>query len=334
MKRITLVLAGLAVAGLATIAATLPGAAQSKHKIVFNLSWLPQGSVAGIIVAIDKGYYAAEGLEVSAVRGYGGLRTVNEIDQGMFEFGYGNPDGIILNRSKGGKTRMVGSINATNPGGVCFVEDRIKPKTVQELKGLTLGAAAGTPVTTTFPALLALNGLPADHVKIVQLQGSVIYPALVNGTIDIYECWLGSGKPILEHQAKKAGVKIGFLPYEAMNLRNFGSGVTVTDETIAKRPEVVRGFLKATYRGYRDMIKDPNEGADITKRLFPESDRAVVYDQILDINTLIRGPGTDEHGLGYIDPQRAKNTFDFVSRTMKLEAVTVDDIYTNRFISK
>jgi NitT/TauT family transport system substrate-binding protein len=322
------------VAGLALAASFGSAAAQDRYKIVFNLSWLPQGSTSGVVVAIDKGYYVQEGLDVSAVRGFGGLRTVNEIDQGMFEFGYGNPDGVILNRSKGGKARMVGAINATNPGGVCFVENRINPKSVQELKGLTLGAAAGTPVTTTFPALLALNGLPQDHVKIVQLQGSVIYPALVNGTIDIYECWMGSGKPILEHQARAAGLKIGFLSYEDMGLKNIGSGVATTDETIAKRPDVVRKFLKATYRGYEDMIKNPNEGADITKKMFPESDRAVVYDQILDINKLIKGPGVEQHGLGYIDPARARNTYDFVSRTMKVENVKAEDTFTNQFISK
>jgi NitT/TauT family transport system substrate-binding protein len=229
---------------------------------------------------------------------------------------------------------MIGSINGTNPGGVCFVESRVNPKNVKELKGMTLGAAAGTPVTTTFPALLALNGLPTDHVKIVQLQSSVIYPALVNGTIDIYECWLGSGKPILEHQARAANLKIGFLSYEDMGLHNIGSGFAATDETLAKRPDVVRKFLKASYRGYEDMIKNPAEGADITKKMFPESDRAVVYDQVLDINKLIKGPGVEQYGMGYIDPTRAKNTFDFVSRTMKVDNVKAEDTFTNDYISK
>ncbi|HWL06274.1 MAG TPA: ABC transporter substrate-binding protein [Xanthobacteraceae bacterium] len=317
-------------------ALSLSGAAlaQEKHKTVFNLSWLPQGSTAGVIVAIDKGFYSAENLDVSAVRGFGGLRTVNEIDQGMFEFGYGNPDGVILNRSKGGKTKLVGSINATNPGGVCYVEGRVAPKSVKDLKGMTLGAAAGTPVTTTFPALLALNGLPKDHVKIVQLQGSVIYASLVNGTIDIYECWMGSGKQILDHQAKAAGIKIGFLSYEDMGLKNIGSGVATTEKMINEKPDVVQRLLKATYRGYEYMQKEPAESADIVKKMFPESARDVVYDQILDINKLIMGPGVAEHGMGWLDPTRVKATFDFVGQTMNVGSVKVEDIYTNQFIKK
>lgn len=331
------VFAGLVAAAAVLVAATqiqMPAFAQAKQKIVFNMSWLPQGSTSGVIVAIDKGYYSSQGLDVSAVRGYGGLRTVNEIDQGLFAFGYGNPDGVILNRSKGGKTKMVGAINATNPGGICFVADRIQPKTVKDFKGLTLGGNAGSPFAVTVPAMLEMNGLPKDYVKIVQLQASVIYSALVNGTIDLYECWLGSGKPILDHQAAAANIKIGFLSYESMGLRTIGSGLTTTEDMIATQPDVVAKFVKATYRGYADMQKNPGEGADITKKLFPESDRAVVYDQVLDINKLINGPGTAEHGLGWIDPDSARRTYDFTAKTTKVEGVNPDDTYTNQFITK
>src|SRR4051794_10757065 len=82
----SLVTVGAVLAGVTQI--PIPAFAQAKQKIVFNMSWLPQGSTSGVIVAIDKGYYASQGLDVTAVRGYGGLRTVNEIDQGLFAFGY------------------------------------------------------------------------------------------------------------------------------------------------------------------------------------------------------------------------------------------------------
>jgi NitT/TauT family transport system substrate-binding protein len=323
-------------ATLAVIAGLSIGAAnaQEKYKTTFNLSWLPQGSVAGFIVAIDKGYYAAEGLDVNAVRGFGGLRTINEIDQGLFEFGYGNPDGVILNRTKGGKTKLVGGVNAINPGGICFVEGRINPKTVADLKGLTMGAGAGTPTVATFPALLKLNNLPVDHVKIVQMQGSVIYSALVDNTINIYECWLGSGKPILDHQAAKQGLKIGFLSYEDMGVNTIGSGLATTEALIEKRPDIVQKFVKASYKGYDYLQKNPEESADIVKKMFSESDRAVVLDQIHDINKVIKGPGTDKNGLGWIDAKRADATVKFMSLAYPEvgDKIKADDIYTNRFV--
>lgn len=303
------------------------------ESLEFNLSWLPQGSTAGIIVAAHNGYYEEEGLDVTPVRGFGGLRTVNELDQGLFKFGYGNPDGIVVNRAAGGSVRLVGSLNATNPGGICYVNERHQINSFEDMEGLTLGGAAGTPVNVTFPALLTMNGLPADHVEIVQLQGSVVTTALIDGTIDIYECWRASGKPLLETQAQEAGVTIGFLSYEEMGLATMGSGIATTDAIIENEPELVEKVLRASYRGYQFLLDNPEESADIVLEMFPEVDREAVLAQIIDINELIIGPGVEENGMGYIDPERAADLVTFISTANDLgDAVAAEDIYTNDFI--
>ena len=100
--------------------------ANASDAVTYNLGWLPQGSQSGIFMAMAKGFYAAENLDVTVVRGYGTIRTTNEVDQGMFDFGYGHPLGVILNRDKGGKTRMVATINDRNPAGLCWVKGRHK----------------------------------------------------------------------------------------------------------------------------------------------------------------------------------------------------------------
>ena len=41
---------------------------QSSNRVTFNMSWLPQGSMSGVIVAIDQGFYREVGLEVSDAR--------------------------------------------------------------------------------------------------------------------------------------------------------------------------------------------------------------------------------------------------------------------------
>lgn len=301
----------------------------------FNLSWLPQGSTAGVIIAAHEGYFADEGLDVTPVRGFGGVRTVNEIDQGMFKFGYGNPNGIVVNRANGGNVRLVGSVNATNPGGICYVNERHDLSSLADMKGLKLGGAAGTPVTVTFPALLEVNGLPADYVEIIQLQGSVVTAALIDGQIDIYECWRGSGKPLLEDKAKQAGLTIGFVPYESMGQKFLGSGIATTDEIIENNPELVEKVLKATYKGYEFLRENPEKAADIVVEMFPEVNRDVVLAQIHDINELIMGPGVEENGIGYIDPTRVAALVEFITEANDLaKLVSAEDVYTNQFIKK
>ena len=322
-------------AGGALAVAAAQGAAAQDPAIEFNLSWLPQGSTAGVIVAAHLGYFADEGLDVTPVRGFGGVRTINEIDQGMFLFGYGNPDAIVLNRAAGGSVRLVGSVNATNPGGICFVEDRHDLTSLEDMDGLMLGAAAGTPVNVTFPALLSRHGLPEDHVEIVQLQGAVIVSALLTGQIDIYECWMGSGRPLLEQQARNHGVTIGFLPYEELGLNTLGSGIATTDALIEENPDLVARVLRATYRGYEFLRADPEAAADIVVERHPEVNRDAVLMQIHDINRLVMGPGVDEHGMGWIDPDRMAALVAFISEANNLgDAVAPEDVFTNAFIGQ
>ena len=141
--------------------------ANAADSITFNMSWLPQGSMSGVITAIEKGFYSEVGLDVEAVRGYGGGRTTNEIDQGLFEFGYGNPLNMVLNHSKGGKTRIVGAINQHWPAGLCHIRERHKLDAPSDLKGIAVGGGSYSPVHVMLPVWLELNGESRDAVTLL-----------------------------------------------------------------------------------------------------------------------------------------------------------------------
>ena len=81
------------------------GTASAQEKITYNMAWLPQGSSIGPIVAAQRGWFKEAGIDVDIVRGYGGGRTANELDQGQFEIGYVDPISLVLNRNNGGKIR-------------------------------------------------------------------------------------------------------------------------------------------------------------------------------------------------------------------------------------
>src|SRR5712692_550667 len=82
-----------------TMIAMWSAAAGAQEKLTYNMGWLPQGSSIGVAVAIARGWFRSDGLEVSMMRGYGGNRTANELDQGKFEIGYVDPISIVLNRA-------------------------------------------------------------------------------------------------------------------------------------------------------------------------------------------------------------------------------------------
>ena len=325
---------------LAGVLATLfalghPLHSAAQEKVMFNLSWLPQGSTVGPIIAESKGFYKAAGLQVESVRGFGGLRTTNEIDQGKFEFGYGNPLGVILNRANGGQTRMIGAVNDQWPGGLCYAKNRNKIAGLADLKGLTVGGGPFSPVNVMLPAWLQMNGLPRDYVKIIQMEPAVMDASFLEGKTDLAECWPGSNSELLAKRAAEAKIDMGIVEYSAHKLDIYGSGIVTSDKLIQAKPALVGRFMRATNQGYEYAFKNPEEAADIMVKQFPVLDRAIIVQQIKATEKLMTNADTPKRGLGWMSEARMKNTLDFVVNAYALkQSISVNDIYTTQFLGK
>lgn len=319
--------------GLASVAGT---PAFALEKVRYNMSWLPQGSVGGTLVARSKGFFEKYGLEVEATRGYGGQRTVNEVDQGLFELGYGDPISLVLNRGNGGKTVMVGAINTVWPGGLCFVQKPDRSiKTLADIKGMTVGGGSASPVQNLIPAWLKMNGFPADHVKLLRMDPVVINPSLLEGRIDLGECWAGANRPLLDVAAAAAGKKVDWLLYRDFKLDIYGNGFVTTEKLVKEKPDMIRNFLKASYEGYAYMKANPEESADLIVKQFPTVNRNVVLEQIKQTNDLVTDTAASDKRIGFLREDRMKNTLDFVKDAFNAGAnVSLKDIYSNDFIPK
>ena len=301
--------------------------------VSFNLAWVPQGSTSGVLVAIENGYYEEVNLEVTAVRGYGGNRTINELDQGLFDFAYGNPIGIILNRANGGHTRLIGVINDVWPAGLCYVEQERQPRTIEDLQGLTAIGGAFSPVHELVPIWLEKNGFPRDHINLVRVQPDVIVASLTQGRAELAECWRGSDMPLIKKQAAALGKTVGWLEYRKFNLDIYSNGLATSEQMITEQPEVVRRFVQATYRGYQFLIDHPEEAADIVHGRYPLLDHDVLLGQIEDINELIIGPDLAERGLGWIRADKMARTVELVTEAYDVrDTVQTADIFTNQFL--
>ena len=305
------------------------GPSSGVENVTFSMGWLPQGSMSGVLVAIDRGYYRELGLEVSAVRGFGGIRTVNEIDQGMFDFGYADPLAIVLNRENGGDTQLVGAINTRWPAGLCFIRERHAIATPADLVGLKLGGGQSSPMQMLVPAWLELNGVRRDQVELLQLQPSVVVTSLIEGAVDAAECWLGNSMALFQKRAAEAGLTLDWIEYRAFGLDIYGNGIVTSRRMLEEKPDVVRRFLEGTYRGYAFSMKEPEAAAAIVNRMYPVLDPAVTLQQVREIGALLDAPGP----LGWIDDAKVAHTIAFLSSAYDIETpIAPEDVFTNAFL--
>lgn len=307
-------------------------AAHAADSVRFNLGWLPQGSTGGVDVALAKGYYKAAGIDVAVFRGYGGQRTVNEIDQGQFEFGYGDPVSVVLNRARGGKTVMVGAINTRWPGALCYIKrPDLTIRSLKDLSGMTLGGGGASAVQNIVPMWLKQNGLPPDAIKMLRFDPAVINTALLDRRIDLSECWEGASLPVQQALAQRSGKQLGWLLYRDYGLDMMGSGIVTTDDIVRTKPDLVRRFVQATYQGYAYLHDHPAEAAALIAAQYPLLDKGILLQQIMQTNALL-GDDPAHHKPGWLRPERMATTVDFVSRAFNLgTSVKATSVYTNQF---
>lgn len=323
-----------AIAGLtlwSVVGGNAPKAAKREdaRTVQFNMAWLPQGSMAGIFVAIDKGYFADAGLNVEPVRGFGGMRTANELDQGMFEFAYLDPLSVALNRSKGGAVRMIGGINMQLPAGACFVKERHAIKRPADLAGLRFGAGQSSAIQALMPAWLQGNGVDPASVEQIQLDPAIVVSSLVEGRIDAAECWLGNSMALFDKAAKAKGVGIGRIAYADFGLDVYGSGLATRDALIESDPELVRAFTHAAYRGYAEAARDPQGALTIIRKHYPLLDEAVTERQIRETAALMAVEG----GSHRLKPEKIQRTVTTLQASGQLQGFDATEaLFTNAFV--
>ncbi len=332
MHKVLQLLAGAAFC--AALGATAPALAQDK--VTYNMSWLPQGSSIGVAVAKEKGWFQKVGLDVSIIRGYGGNRTAAELDQGRFQVGYVDPISLVLNRLHGGAIKLIGAINTQWPAGICWVTERHQIHGIDDLKDLTMGGGSASPVQEVVPAWLDLNGKPRTFIHMVRMDPAVVDTSLIQGKIDLAECWKASNREVEEKLAKAAGVHLAWIDYSQYKLDAYGSGFAARDSTIQKDPEMLRKFLAESYRGYTFARENPKQASAIILKMFPTMDPGVALAQIYAINKLIYDPSVADKGLGYFRKDRMASTLAFVDTAFNLKKgqVKLDDIYTDSLLGK
>ena len=303
------------------------------QQLTFNLGWLPQGSLSGVIIAIELGYYTDLGLEVDAVRGYGGNRTVNEIDQGRFALGYGDPISVALNRARGGEARLVSAINTRWPAGLCFVLENHEVEGLDDIAGFTMGGGSGSTVHNLIPVWLSLNNLPRNHLRMLRMDPAVVDVSLIEGSIDLAECWRGSNRAVIQKYARDAGVSVGWLEYADYGVDMYGSGIVSSDPFIQENPDIVEKFIQATYRGYAYAIANPGRATEILLSAYSTLDPVITAQQVTETVDLIIDPAADNSNLGWFREDRMLNTMEFIDRAFNLDGeIRAEDIYTDRFV--
>jgi NitT/TauT family transport system substrate-binding protein len=310
LRRYHLVLVGVALLGL-----PLPDAAHAQTKIRFTLDWIPGSTHAPFLIALQNGYYKAEGLDVSIDRGKGSAEVVRQLASGVYDIGF--PDINVLmdfnskNPAQAMPIVMMGHEQA--PAAIVFLKSSgiTAPK---QLEGKTLGSAANDSTFKLFPIFAKLNGIDTSKVTIQFIEPALREALLARKSVDAIPGQIFNA--ILELKAK--GVKeedVGYLMYKDYGLDIYGNGVAVSSAFLKDHPEAVKGFLRATIKGARDMVRDPELAVQAALKTEPLLNPDIERERLkLALACCILTKTVMQHGYGGIDPARLKRSIEVISQ--------------------
>lgn len=303
-------------------------AAQAQPTDVTYLLPAPPNSPAFApwIIAKEKGYYAAQGLNLTFIAAKGGVDVAKQIGAGNALLGGAIGDTPIVVRANGIPVRAVAVLGA---GGVTMIATNARENigSISDLKGKTLTVMSYS--DTTYYALLASlrkAGLSKTEVNI-QAAG----PAGVWQLFSADKAQAMAGVPDWVVNAEEAGVPIKLIP-QAQIFDSMAQAILASDDAIKNQPKVVGGVVQATLQGMRDIIQDPRAAAVTFAKAVPAY--AGKEDSLEKVFKLyVEHVYANQAVLGHIDPQRLDQVRRFyVSEGIVSQEPRLEDLFTNQFV--
>ena len=327
-RRSVLKSGGAAIAFLSMPAIVRAESMKALRPISLQSDWLYQGPNAGFAVAKDKGYYADEGFDVTINQGKGSGSTAQIVASKAAQFGFA--DGFVVGNSvsKGMKLKMVGGVYRRNPAGVMVLEDS-DIKTPKDLEGKTIGIATGSAQFQQFPAFLKGSNLDPSKVRVVNVDGPAAAPALINGQVAAIAGFVQGYIPTIEIRGKK---KVRAFWYADAGVVCMSNGVIVHEDMLSE-PEVVRGMVRASMKGFLYGRANPEEMSQIIKKFLETSDVAITLREAqLSWNTWVT-PNTANKPLGWMPEQDWESTVSVLKNYGGVTTpLTAAELYTNDFV--
>jgi putative hydroxymethylpyrimidine transport system substrate-binding protein len=232
------------------------------------LDWYPNANHAGLFLAQERGYYAEEGLAPDFYTPSDPTTVLQTVGAGRDAFGISYQTDLLLARAAGVPVVSVLALVQTPLQGIMSLADSGITRPA-DLAGKTVGYP-GIPSQEAFLAtMLADDGATMDDVALVNI-GFDLVPALVSGRVDASLGAFWTHEPIL---AEQEGFPTTMLKVDEWGVPPYYELIIVaSEETVARRADLVERFLRATRRGYDDAIADPAAAIAALQTASPDLD--------------------------------------------------------------
>ncbi|MBI2170810.1 MAG: ABC transporter substrate-binding protein [Chloroflexi bacterium] len=247
------------------------GGEKEATKVRVALDWFPWSNHSGLYIAKEKGYFAAEGLEVTIYTPDDPSTVLATVGAGQDEFGLSYQNEVLYAAAQGVPVVSIAALVQHPLNSVMALKSSgiARPR---DLKGKKIGAPGVPTDEPMLDAMLKADGITLKDVEIVNV-GYDLVPALISKQVDaiVGAYWVHESI-----SAENQGFPVNIMRMEEWGVPDFYEIVLVTSKERAdKQADVVQRFVRAAVKGYKDAVADPQKAIDILKQASPEIDEKI-----------------------------------------------------------
>jgi NitT/TauT family transport system substrate-binding protein len=261
--------------------------AWAQDKVSFRMNWYLGGLHVPFYYGKDRGFYAAEGIDVTLNEGRGSATTVQVVAAGSDTFGLADSSSVILTASKGADVKSVVSLlNSTGFAVISMASTGIR--TPKDLEGKRLAVSPGDPLGQLFQAVAAVNKLDMSKITLVQVDPAAKVVSVLEKKADA----LLGGADDQYFLIKQRGIEPAALRFADVGANIVGMTVLTKGELIKTKPDLVRRFVRASIRSWEEAKKNPGAAVDAALKVKPDLNRQSTLDQLMVDIELLDSPNS------------------------------------------
>ena len=260
-RRLTRIAAPLVAAAFAW---PLPAAAETA--VHLKLDRKIDGPAAPFFVAIDKGYFKAEGLDVTIDAPAGEPQdTAKLLATTNYDLAVADLNLLIKLRDQSATGAKAVFVVFDKPPAAVIARRSRGLSVPGDLAGKILAAPANEPASARWPIFAKLNGIDTEKVRIENVGLPVRDPMLAAGEVDaITGCAFISYIDLKERGVPKDDLAVWQMADYGVEL--YGATIIASENFITEKPDAVRGFLRAYVKALKETVRDPASAIEAVLR--------------------------------------------------------------------
>jgi len=201
----------------------------------------------------------------------------------------------------------------------------------KDLSGKTIAVTEKDAGSLLFPAFLRHVGVNPATVKLIFIPAEEKVPTLLSGKVDALLTYVING-PGVEAGAAEKSCTVHSLVWADQGFDLVSNGFAASQTLLEEKPDLVRRFLRATYRGIVWALSHPAEASDLFSARNPQLEPCLAHLQWERTIPFILTDDARRKGVGFFSFEKVDYSFRVMQKLFNVGKDTPEAVFTNDFL--